>query len=251
MKCLKNRIVHAFFAGALLALSALALSGAEPPGSAASRPVTVEPDGRFVPPGRGFAVEFRWPEAQVKAGAAAGILKLPGQLVPAVGWELPHQVSARLELCQVRRAVGLFDIVLIAARVQMKNAANTPETTTLALAISPLVNAEHPLQALAFDRHAFFVSGQPVLVADTPARGAILAESAFAPRPLSPQTVAHVESADGQCRGEMIFDLNLKAGQTQTLGFICPITGDLSLDECRLLSIDDLFAEAEKQATGH
>ena len=141
-------------------------------------------------------------------------------------------------------------MTLAAARLWVSNPTSRPFQTTLAVVIAPQI----AIPALTFDRHSFRIEGRVVLVADTPSRGAILADSPFAPRPLAPQNQAHVESAKGECRGEMIFDLTLQPGQTQTLGFLCPVKlpdgKEPDLDFYRAFSVEELFAEAEKDKAG-
>lgn len=229
-----------------MAVCGLGLNAAEPESI-----LKIQPDGSFTPSSREFVVGIRFPDARVKMDGSVRSLALPGRLNAAVEWETPQHVSAQLDLCQVRHAVGLTDVVLIAGRVRFSNLTKQPQTTTLAVAITPSTGANRPLPALAFERHAFFIEGRPALVSDTPSRGAILAESAFATRPLAPQDTAHVESTEGQCRGEMLFDVVLKPGESQTLGWICSGNGTITLDECRLLSVEDLFAQAEKETAGH
>jgi hypothetical protein len=89
-------------------------------------------------------------------------------------------------------------------------------------------------------------------VAVTPSRGAILADAAFAARPLSPEQQAHVESAEGQCRGEMVYDLTLNPGQTQTLGFLVPVHvpkgENPDLDFYRAIPVEEIFEQAKKEA---
>ena len=163
-------------------------------------------------------------------------------------WSNEHGTFARLEICGVDHASGIDKERLVAARLHLTNPADQLFHTTLSVVLSP-AGAIH---ALSFERHAFFVEGKPVLVADTPSRGAILAESPFAPRPLTPQDQAHVESTKGECRGEMMYDLALAPGQTQTLAFICPVRlpggKEPDLDFYRGLSVDELFAQAAKEA---
>jgi hypothetical protein len=143
--------------------------------------------------------------------------------------------------------MGLNDITLGVARLRLTNSSDIPMHTTLSVRIVP----RGDLHALSFEKHAFLSEGRLILISDTPSRGAILAESPFAPRPLSPQDLAHVESAKGECRGEMLFDLTLVPGQTQALGFIVPVRlpkgSEPSLDFYRELTIDQLFTEAQKQ----
>jgi hypothetical protein len=235
------------FGGLVLTLLALIASAAEPE-------MVTSSDGRFVLRSGGFLAVFRFAEMTPQtppAAAASRFLSVPGVLLPASKWTSPQGASASLDLCLVRHQELLGDESLAAARLHFTNASNRPFTTTLAVALTP-AGAIH---ALAFEKHAFLIEGHPVLVADTPSRGAILADSPFAARPLSPQDQAHVESAKGECRGEMIFDLTVAPGQTLTLGFICPLeragSDARGLDFYRALSVDDLFAEVEKQRGPH
>lgn len=204
----------------------------------------VASDGRFVLPSHAVAVEVRVADGAPVA-AERRTLKQPGVLAPAAEWRTAAGVTVRLDLCIVPRAVGLGEVMLLAARLRLTNPTERPQSTSVVVALLP----EREVWALAFERHAFFVEGQPVLVADAPSRGAILAESPLAPRPLAPQATAHVVSAAGQCRGEMFFDVALAAGQAQTLGWLCPSGASVSLDFCRALVVEELFAQAAKEAS--
>jgi hypothetical protein len=214
----------------------------------------VSPDGSFAPHGAVFRVMFRLANmvpAPVRAGAGA---PSPETKPPGNGWAREWSSEAgglaRLELCNVQRPLGLGEVTLAAARLRVSNPTDHPFSTTLAVAIVP----QGPIYGLSFEKHAFAIEGRLVLVADTPSRGAILGDSAFAPRPLVPANQAHVESAKGECRGEMIFDLTLQPGQTQTFGFLCPVKlpegKEPDLDFYRGLSVEELFAQAEKERTG-
>ena len=165
--------------------------------------------------------------------------------------EWPGRDSANVDLCLVNHQAVLSQEVLAAARMRLTNTSAKPFTVTLAVMLAP----EKAIHALAFEKQAFSIAGRNVLIADTPSRGAILADSPFAPRALTPQERAHVESVSGECRGEMIYDLTLAPGQTQTLGFICPLGfldgSDPGPDFYRALAVDDLFTEAEKQRSSH
>lgn len=208
--------------------------------------MAVGPDGRWVLPSVAVAVELRLADA-VPVAAAAGkrVLTQPGLLAPAAEWRTAAGVAVQLDLCRVQRPVGLSEIRFVAARLRLTNPTAHPQSTGLAVALLPAGE----LRSLAFDRHAFFLEDRPLLVADTPSSGAILAESPLAPRPLTPQATAHVASATGECRGEMLYDFALAPGQTRMLGWLCPLDGALSLEACRALLIDEIFAQAEKETT--
>jgi hypothetical protein len=209
-------------------------------------------DAGFAPGGTGFQVTLDFSNMKLLAVAQ---LKPPLRDFPAPQviseasrWYAVQGATARLDLCCLKWPAGLREITLAVARLQLSNPTSKPFQTTLSVAITPRGSK---LRALAFERHAISSDGHLILVADTPSRGAILAESPFAPRPLSPQDSAHVESPKGECRGEVIYDLVLAPGQTQTLGLIAPVRlpkGDEpALDFYRGLAVDRLFAEAQKQ----
>ncbi len=193
-------------------------------------------DGGFAPRGASFEVVFEFSDLKLEQGKE-GL---------ASEWSGPNGVIAHLEVCCVKWPLGLSDGMLAGARLRLTNPTANPVHTTLSARIVP----QGKILALAFERHAFLVEGRPILVSDTPSRGAILADSPFSSRPLIPQDRAHVESAKGECRGEMLFDLTLPPGQTQTLGFISPVqlppASEPDLDFYRELSVDKLFAEAQK-----
>jgi len=234
--------------GSLLAIFALVASAEEPA-------LVLNPEGGFAPRWQDFGIAFRFAAMTPKIGGARdvpGALGGTSVLSPVKEWAGAGGASARLDLCLVlHHGFLLSDEWLAAARVHVSNPAARPFSTTLAVALTPT----GAVDVLAFEKHAFLIAGRPVLIADTPSHGAILADSPFAARPLSPQDQVHVESAKGECRGEIIFDLTLAPGQSQTLGFVCPLGQGTStakdVDFYRALSVDDLFAEAEKQRAAH
>ncbi len=210
-------------------------------------------DAGFAPGGARFQVVFDFsdmrvlPEAQLKPPLRD--LPAPRVIREASRWKAAEGATARLDLCCLKWPTGPREITLAVARLQLSNPTAKPFQTTLSVAIAPRGNG---LRNLAFERHAISSEGNLILVADTPSRGAILAESPFASRPLSPQDSAHVESPKGECRGEVIYDLALPPGQTQTMGFIAPVRlpkgTEPALDFYRELTVDHLFAEAQKQS---
>jgi hypothetical protein len=250
----------------------------------------VEPDGSFSPGFGSFGVSFRLPEepnanaamsAKTSSGAAASHgLRSGGLLIPWCRIPGGGAIIGKVEICAVKRPGFLADSHIVAARVRLENTTDQVAATSLSVNITPEGPAGGPLHALSFSQQAFFTEDRAILVADTPSRGAILGESAFAPRALAPSQDTHVVSAKGDCRGEMIFDITIQAKQSTTLGFICPvlpgrravghvwdgkspwaqldladpISGEggllqpeLGLSFCRDMRVDDLFEECEKE----
>lgn len=179
------------------------------------------------------------------AGSAMLTLQCGETSLVAGEAKVARECVARLVAKRVRTPLGVGELELLVVQLELCNSSAEPATLPLVLRLTPAASA---LNSLAFERHAFFVAGQPILVADTPARGAILAESAFAERPLVPQEVVHVASASGECRGEMIYDLQFAPGQTQTLSFLAPNPvaavppTEVSLDFLRSLRVEGLLA---------
>lgn len=204
----------------------------------------------FAPEGANFQVVLEISDLKLapKESRQPHVLSSPGIASPAAEWTGSQGTGARLELCCVKWPMGLSDLTLGAARLRLTNPTDIPLHTTLSVRIAPTGE----LHALSFEKHSFLNEGRLILISDTPSRGAILAESAFATRPLSPQDLAHVESAKGECRGEMLFDLTLAPGQTQALGFLVPLRlpkgAEPILDFYRELTVDQLFTEAQKQS---
>lgn len=195
-------------------------------------------EGGFTPGEADFSVVFEFSDLKLSSQKAG----------PIVEWSGANGASARLEICSVKRPMGLSDAMLAAARLQVKNPTANMVHTTLSVRVAPEGKS---IRSLVFDRHSFLIGNHLILVSDTPSRGAILADSPFAARPLVPQDQAHVESTKGECRGEMLFDLTLPPGQTQTIGFISPVQlppgREPDLDFYREVPIDKLFDEAQKQ----
>lgn len=206
--------------------------------------------GGFAPEGESFEVALEFSDLKLAPPPAKppDVPHAASTRMVVSEWIGFNGVDARLDLCCLKWPMGLNDAMLSAARLRLANPAALPLHTTLSVRIVP----RGEIHALSFEKHAFLIGGRFVLVSDTPSRGAILAESPFAPRPLSPQDSAHVESARGGCRGEMLFDLTLAPGQTQTLGFIVPLRlpdgAEPTLDFYRALTIEELFTEAQKQS---
>jgi len=205
--------------------------------------------GGFAPEGASFRVEVEFSGLKATSRETKGLssLAVPASAVRVGGWADGNGATAWLEVSCVKWPIGLYDGSLAAAHLVVANASAVPVHATLSVRISP----QGEIHALSFEKHAFLVDGRLILISDTPSRGAILAESPFASRPLSPQDQAHVESVRGECRGEMLYDLTLAPGQTQTLGLICPIRlpkgSEPDLDFYRALKLEELFDAAQKQ----
>jgi hypothetical protein len=218
---------------------------------AAEAPATLRlAAGGFAPDRANFEVALEFSDLKLapQVGKRPEGVTSPGIVTSVDEWTGPKGTRAHLDVCCMKWPMGLNDMALAAARLVLTNPGDSPMRTTLSVRIVP----RGEIHALSFEKHAFLIEGRLILVSDTPSRGAILAESPFAPRPLSPQDSAHAESTKGECRGEMFFDLTLLPGQTQTLGFIVPVRlpegAKPALDFYRELTVDQLFTEARRQS---
>ena len=224
--------------------------------------VFVEPGGRFSPGFGTFGVSFRVSEA-AKLGRGDVALPEPRHGLATIGvpvWWVEEERGAillRTEVCEVKRVTPRGDGFIVAARARLTNTSDKDISTTLIVSIMPEGPAGGPIHSLVFARHAFAIEGHPVLIAQSPSRGATLASGALEPRPFAPQADAAVQSATGGCRGAMLFDVALPAEGSVTLGFLCPVLAgrrageggavqpDPGLEFYRGLNVDELFAEAE------
>jgi len=280
----------------LLGLASHALVAAEPPApgqihipiGVPDQPDTlktfVEPDGSFSPGFGSFGVSFRLPETSVPESAKVITsehgLRGGGLLIPWCRIPGGAAITGTVEICAVKRTALLGDGCMVAARVLLENTSDATATTSLSVFVTPDGPAGAAIPALAFSRQAFFMQDHAVLVADTPSDGAILAASPFEARPLTPAQDGHVESANGECRGEMVYNIALPPHETKVLGFLCPVLPgrravghiwdgkspwaqlDLAdpisgeggvwqfapgIEVCRALSVADLFTEAESE----
>lgn len=224
--------------------------------------IFVEPGGSFSPGLGTFGVRLRTSEAVILGRGDVPMPEPRHGLAGAglqVWWSEEGRGATllRTEVCEVKRATPRGDCFIVAARARLTNTSDKDISTTLTVSISPEGPAGGPIHSLAFAQHAFSIEGHPVLIAQSPSRGATLASGALEARPFVPQQDAAVQSAEGTCRGEMFFDVTVQAKGSVTLGFLCPVLPgrraseggalqpDAGLDFYRGLNVDDIFAEAE------
>jgi len=209
-------------------------------------------DGGFAPSGANFQVTFGFSDMTAVSKSVVGrrSLSVPAPAESVLAWSNAEGAAARLEVCCVQHSMGLSDATLAAAHLRITNPTDHPFKTSVAVTIAP----SGSIHALAFEQHAFLIEGHVVLVSDTPSRGAILAESPFAPRPLTRTGRRACRIGERRMPREMLFDLALAPGQTQVLGFVCPVRlskgTEPKIDFYRTLSVEELFAQAEKEGAG-
>ncbi len=150
-----------------------------------------------------------------------------GYLIPWSRWEADG-IAVKTEVCQIERDSPAGKIQVVAARAHLSNRAPKRRPIGLYVALRPLGAAGGPVNELAVSAcgSALLVDGYPALVAETPptAAGVMPADKigeVASAGEVPPQQKA--ESASGDCSGALRFDGELEAGQTTTLGYICPV----------------------------
>ena len=154
-------------------------------------------------------------------------LATQGRLIPWSRWRAGH-IEVKSEVCQVKRPSPAGEVFVVGARVFLTNRAASEQKVSLYVALRPLGPAGGPVRALAVaaSRDALLVDGHPALVSSRvpSAAGAVATDTVglLAADGKMP-TQEQAESASGDCSGALRFDLDLKPGETQTLGFVCPV----------------------------
>lgn len=195
----------------------------------------VEPEGCFSPGVGSYGIYF-WlfdpTTGTVVAPTFDGIkprygLTPEGYLIPWTQWAAGG-ITVHGELCQTSIVSPQGEGLVVGARVQVKNEQAAPQKAALIAALRPLGPAGFPVRSLsvaqggdallADDRPALVARQRPscagVLVSDT--IGEAIAEGHW-------PAARTAEAPRGSCSGAMRFDLDLTAGQTATLEFVCPV----------------------------
>ncbi len=193
----------------------------------------VEPEGCFSPGMGSYGIYF-WlydiEKAKLWAPTMDGVrvehgLSGEGHLIPWSRW-VADGVEVRSEVCEVCRPSPAGQVFVVAARVQLTSKA--PAKVRLYSALRPLGPAGFPVHALSVGDagDALLVGGHAALVANEKPSGAgVLESDSIGDEAMAGKVPAggKIISLPGNCSGALTFDVSLAAGESRTLGFICPV----------------------------
>ena len=150
-----------------------------------------------------------------------------GYLIPWSQWRA-DDVEVRSEAAHALQESAAGSVHLVASRVTLTNTSGHDRTVLLYAALRGLGPAGYAVRALRVDHEgsALLVDGRAALVAKQhPERTGVVGTDTigeFAMRgAIPPDNVTWSDSGD--CSGAMRFDVELSAGQSKTLRFICPV----------------------------
>ncbi len=199
----------------------------------------VEPEGCFSPGVGSYGIYFWLYDAEkgklwaptmdgvkVEHGLSGG-----GLLIPWSRWTADG-IEVRSEVCEVRRPSPAGDVFVVAARVRLSNSGTQARKVGLYALLRPTGPAGWAVHSLAKSDagDALLAGGHPALVANQkPTSAAVLEADGFyhialmGEMPYQVPGLKEASSAAGDCSGALRFDLALPAGETKSLGFICPV----------------------------
>ena len=150
-----------------------------------------------------------------------------GYLIPWTAWEAAG-LNVKTEVCEVRLASPQGETFVVAARVHLANPGAAERKVSLYAALRPLGPAGGPVRKLAVsdEGDALLADGRVALVApEKPAAAGVAATDTVGDAAMKGEVPADKAAASeaGDCSGALRFDLAIPAGQTRTLGFVCPV----------------------------
>jgi len=148
-------------------------------------------------------------------------------LIPWSQWSA-GEITVRTEVCQVMQSPARGDAYVTGTRAHLTNRGRNPRTVSLYVAVRPLGPAGFDVLKLAVSDtgDALLVDDHPALIANTlPAAAGVLPTDTIgelALRGAMPATRTAV-SPEGDCSGALRFDVTIPAGDTKTVGLVCPV----------------------------
>ncbi|MFH1716768.1 MAG: hypothetical protein ABIF19_05410 [Planctomycetota bacterium] len=148
-------------------------------------------------------------------------------LIPWAKWSAGN-IAVKTEVCQVEQTAGEGTVFVVGSRVTLTNDSDLEKEIALYVALRPLGPAGFDVNDLAISRQedALLVDGHIALVAmEVPSQAGVSPTDTIADLALMGQMPnhEHAGSRSGDCSGALYYDLRLPAGQSKTLGFICPV----------------------------
>ena len=150
-----------------------------------------------------------------------------GYLMPWSRWEADG-LRVTTEVCQAAQTSPRGECQVVGARVVLANPTRRSRAVSLYAALRPLGAAGGPVRELAVSTSgdALLVDGHPALVAEMAASAAgVMSRDRIGTEALAGTVPAGKKAASpgGDCSGALRFDLSFRAGESKTLGFICPV----------------------------
>jgi len=148
-------------------------------------------------------------------------------LIPFSKWS-SGDVTAKTEVCEVKRKSPKGDVFIVGCRVTLNNTGKDKRDVAFYVALRALGPAGFDVKKLTVSKEgdALLVDDHPAIVATKkPSRAGVLASDIigeFALQGRMPKDISAI-SKDGNCSGALQFELTLAAGATKTLNFICPV----------------------------
>jgi hypothetical protein len=167
----------------------------------------------------------------------------PGGLpIPWSAWRA-GDVRVRTEVCQVRRPSPKGKVHVVAARAHLTNTGRTPRAIRLYVALRAVGPAGGEVTHISVfpsgepadladgppdrpERGVLFVDGHPAVIADEPPQSRSTSAQTRLRLPVPEKQEGHDAGAIYVSlgpMGHMAYDVSLRAGETRTFGFICPV----------------------------
>ncbi len=160
-------------------------------------------------------------QAKCEHGLAEG-----GLLIPWSRWRAgPLEVMT--EICQVSRPSPKGEVQVVGARVRLTNPSESQVRVSLLAGLRPLGAAGAPVREITEDdaEQSLLVDGHPALVACEETEAGFVAENDPADLQKFETAMHHgsAHSTNGTCSGILVISQFLEAGQSKTIGFVCPV----------------------------
>ncbi len=195
----------------------------------------VEAEGNFSPGFGSYGVYFwLWDPQTVKLTAPTMDNVECEHGLGGVGYLIPWStfsaagIRVKTEVCQLRRDSPGGEVFVVGARAHLTNMGKDQRRVAFYVALRSLGAAGWPVGELAVSaqRDALLVDGHPAVIADRqPASAGVLPSDAIGPMAAGGKMPndRRAASADGDCSGALRFELGLVAGETKTVGLVCPV----------------------------
>jgi hypothetical protein len=148
-------------------------------------------------------------------------------LIPWAKWSA-GDITVKTEVCQVKRNSPEAKVFVVGSRVTLNNTSNEAREAALYVALRPLGPAGFDVKEIAVSKQgdALLVDSHPAIVGKAkPSDTGVLTNDTIGDSALQARIPSQkrASSHSGDCSGALLYDLKLSAGDSKTLGFICPV----------------------------